>query len=247
MGTCEHGNTSVPSPAAGHGHYESLDPESPEDVCVVLLSCRLGPPPAAAARYSTAPFCCAGCEGRASGKTGCRARAVVRGSTGAWVCAATGSMPCGAVEFCWRFAPCRVNLTYVDRNGDSIPIAGKVGDNVLYLAHRHEVRVRVLGSAPPQRVHATPSPHVTATCACIDRPPTPPPNVAQRTPPAAKCGVLHDGRAYNTGSNVHVWGAGTRSILRERARHPSPALHAMFTSTPRLLTNWTKPQKVKHA
>jgi len=50
--------------AAGHGHYESLDPESPEDV---------------------------------------------------------------------------VNLTYVDRNGDSIPIAGKVGDNVLYLAHRHEV------------------------------------------------------------------------------------------------------------
>ena len=32
-----------------------------------------------------------------------------------------------------------VNIVYIDRQGVRIPIAGKVGDNVLYLAHRHHV------------------------------------------------------------------------------------------------------------
>lgn len=32
-----------------------------------------------------------------------------------------------------------VNITYIDRNGNKIPVKGKVGDNVLYLAHRYEI------------------------------------------------------------------------------------------------------------
>lgn len=28
---------------------------------------------------------------------------------------------------------------YITKNGDKIPIRGKVGDNVLYLAHRYEI------------------------------------------------------------------------------------------------------------
>lgn len=33
----------------------------------------------------------------------------------------------------------RVNITFIDRNGKEIPVRGKVGDNVLYLAHRFNV------------------------------------------------------------------------------------------------------------
>lgn len=32
-----------------------------------------------------------------------------------------------------------VNVTYLDKNGNSILVRGKIGDNVLYLAHRHGV------------------------------------------------------------------------------------------------------------
>lgn len=32
-----------------------------------------------------------------------------------------------------------VNVTYIDREGNRIPVKAKVGDNVLYLAHRHEI------------------------------------------------------------------------------------------------------------
>ncbi|KAK8395053.1 hypothetical protein O3P69_006067 [Scylla paramamosain] len=32
-----------------------------------------------------------------------------------------------------------VNITFVDRNGKKIPVRGKVGDNLLYLAHRFNV------------------------------------------------------------------------------------------------------------
>eukprot|EP00794_Sanderia_malayensis_P008001 gene8001-8860_t len=32
-----------------------------------------------------------------------------------------------------------VNITYIDRHNNKIAIRGKVGDNVLYLAHRHEI------------------------------------------------------------------------------------------------------------
>lgn len=33
----------------------------------------------------------------------------------------------------------RVNITFIDRNNEKRPVRGKVGDNVLYLAHRFEV------------------------------------------------------------------------------------------------------------
>ncbi|PNF39195.1 Adrenodoxin-like protein, mitochondrial [Cryptotermes secundus] len=33
----------------------------------------------------------------------------------------------------------RVNITYIDKDGNKIPVRGKVGDNVLYLAHRHGI------------------------------------------------------------------------------------------------------------
>lgn len=32
-----------------------------------------------------------------------------------------------------------VNVVYIDRSGQRIPVKGKVGDNVLYLAHKHGV------------------------------------------------------------------------------------------------------------
>lgn len=36
---------------------------------------------------------------------------------------------------------CRVNITFIDRAGKRIPVRGKVGDNVLYLAHRHGIEL----------------------------------------------------------------------------------------------------------
>jgi hypothetical protein len=36
---------------------------------------------------------------------------------------------------------CRVNVTYIDKNGNKIPVRGKVGDNVLYLAHRYGIEM----------------------------------------------------------------------------------------------------------
>lgn len=32
-----------------------------------------------------------------------------------------------------------INITYITKDGDRIPIKGKIGDNVLYLAHRHNI------------------------------------------------------------------------------------------------------------
>ncbi|XP_058806390.1 adrenodoxin-like protein 1, mitochondrial [Phymastichus coffea] len=34
-----------------------------------------------------------------------------------------------------------VNIVYIDKDGKKIPIRGKVGDNVLYLAHRHNIEM----------------------------------------------------------------------------------------------------------
>ena len=34
-----------------------------------------------------------------------------------------------------------VNIVYVDRQDNEIPIRGKVGDNVMYLAHRHKIEI----------------------------------------------------------------------------------------------------------
>lgn len=33
----------------------------------------------------------------------------------------------------------RVNVVYIDRSGERIPVKAKVGDNVLYLAHKHGI------------------------------------------------------------------------------------------------------------
>jgi ferredoxin-2, mitochondrial len=35
----------------------------------------------------------------------------------------------------------RVNVTYIDKDGKRHPIKGKVGDNLMYLAHRHEIEM----------------------------------------------------------------------------------------------------------
>ena len=35
----------------------------------------------------------------------------------------------------------RVNITYIDKNGTKIPVRGKVGDNVMYLAHRYGIEL----------------------------------------------------------------------------------------------------------
>lgn len=34
-----------------------------------------------------------------------------------------------------------VNITYITKDGLKIPIKGKIGDNVLYLAHRHNIEM----------------------------------------------------------------------------------------------------------
>ncbi|KOC67344.1 Adrenodoxin-like protein, mitochondrial [Habropoda laboriosa] len=36
---------------------------------------------------------------------------------------------------------CSVNVTYIDKMGKRIPVKGKVGDNVLYLAHRYGIEM----------------------------------------------------------------------------------------------------------
>ena len=43
-----------------------------------------------------------------------------------------------------------VNVVYVDRQGQDLPIRGKVGDNVMYLAHRHKIEIEgmLLGLGP---------------------------------------------------------------------------------------------------
>lgn len=35
----------------------------------------------------------------------------------------------------------RINITYTDKNGKAYDVKGKVGDNVLYLAHRHGIEM----------------------------------------------------------------------------------------------------------
>lgn len=32
-----------------------------------------------------------------------------------------------------------VNIIFINKNGDRIPVKGKIGDNLLYLAHRYEI------------------------------------------------------------------------------------------------------------
>lgn len=35
----------------------------------------------------------------------------------------------------------RVNIEYVDRAGNILPVKAKVGDNVMYLAHRYDIEL----------------------------------------------------------------------------------------------------------
>ncbi|KAK3857170.1 hypothetical protein Pcinc_036561 [Petrolisthes cinctipes] len=34
-----------------------------------------------------------------------------------------------------------VNITFIDRSGQKVPVRGKIGDNVLYLAHRYGIEL----------------------------------------------------------------------------------------------------------
>lgn len=34
-----------------------------------------------------------------------------------------------------------VNVIYINRERKSIPIRGKIGDNLMYLAHRHDIEI----------------------------------------------------------------------------------------------------------
>ena len=34
-----------------------------------------------------------------------------------------------------------MNVTFIDRDGDRHEVVGKVGDNVLYLAHRYDIEM----------------------------------------------------------------------------------------------------------
>ena len=34
-----------------------------------------------------------------------------------------------------------MNITYIDKNGAAVPVKGKVGDNVMYLAHRCGIEI----------------------------------------------------------------------------------------------------------
>lgn len=36
---------------------------------------------------------------------------------------------------------CRVNVTFIDRDGNPTAVKGKVGDNLLYLAHRYGIEM----------------------------------------------------------------------------------------------------------
>lgn len=35
----------------------------------------------------------------------------------------------------------RVNVTFIDKTGQKVKVKGKIGDNVLYLAHRYEIDI----------------------------------------------------------------------------------------------------------
>lgn len=43
--------------------------------------------------------------------------------------------------FTFQVYNCRVNITYIDKSGKSIQVKGKVGDNVMYLAHRYNIEI----------------------------------------------------------------------------------------------------------
>ncbi|KAL8604762.1 Adrenodoxin, mitochondrial [Nucella lapillus] len=62
-----------------------------------------------------------------------------------------------------------VNITYIDKNSTAIPIRGKVGDNVMYLAHRYGIEVE--GACEASLACCTC--HVYVSEECFDRIPEP--------------------------------------------------------------------------
>lgn len=42
---------------------------------------------------------------------------------------------------CFFLSVFRVNIVYVSKHGERIPVRGKIGDNALYLAHRHGIEM----------------------------------------------------------------------------------------------------------
>lgn len=44
-------------------------------------------------------------------------------------------------DFLFQMLFSSVNITFIDREGKTRPVKGKVGDNVLYLAHRHGIEL----------------------------------------------------------------------------------------------------------
>ncbi|KAJ9595958.1 hypothetical protein L9F63_012851, partial [Diploptera punctata] len=54
------------------------------------------------------------------------------------------SESCAHGEYEWKDPESEdevVNITYIDKDGNRIPVRGKIGDNVLYLAHRHGIEM----------------------------------------------------------------------------------------------------------
>ena len=43
----------------------------------------------------------------------------------------------------------RVSMVFIDRDGERHEVEGKVGDNVLYLAHRYGIEMEGVPNAPP--------------------------------------------------------------------------------------------------
>ncbi|TSK62625.1 Ferredoxin-2, mitochondrial [Bagarius yarrelli] len=64
---------------------------------------------------------------------------------------------------------CRVNVVFIDRAGQRIPVKGKVGDNVLYLAHRHGIDLE--GACEASLACSTC--HVYVNFECYDKLPEP--------------------------------------------------------------------------
>ncbi|KAK8775910.1 hypothetical protein V5799_016035 [Amblyomma americanum] len=56
----------------------------------------------------------------------------------------TGNRQCCEVRYEWKDPISEdevVNVTFVKKDGSKVPVRGKVGDNLLYLAHRHGVEM----------------------------------------------------------------------------------------------------------
>nr|XP_058916999.1 ferredoxin-2, mitochondrial isoform X1 [Kogia breviceps] len=67
---------------------------------------------------------------------------------------ATGSRPAGEEEAGGPERPGDVvNVVFVDRSGQRIPVSGRVGDNVLYLAQRHGVDLEAQFMAASRPLH----------------------------------------------------------------------------------------------